>query len=50
MDDTDATYERALAAGASSIEEPVDTPYGHRRAMVRDPFGNVLQIARPLEP
>ena len=24
---------------------PLDTPYGDRRAMVRDPFGNVFQIA-----
>jgi len=38
-------YERALSAGAGSLEEPLDTPYGDRRAMVRDPFGNVWQIA-----
>jgi len=43
--DADATYRRALAAGAISLEAPVDTPYGDRRAMVRDPFGNVWQIA-----
>jgi PhnB protein len=43
--DADAAYERALAAGAISLEEPLDTPYGDRRAMVRDPFGNVWQIA-----
>src|SRR5256885_1352849 len=48
VDDTDARYQRALAAGAVSMEEPVDTPYGDRRAMVRDPFGNVFQIAHPL--
>jgi hypothetical protein len=24
---------------------PLDTAYGDRRAMVRDPFGNVFQIA-----
>ena len=45
VDDADATYERAVAAGASTIEAPLDTPYGDRRAMVRDPFGNVYQIA-----
>jgi uncharacterized glyoxalase superfamily protein PhnB len=45
VDDADATYERALAAGAVSLEGPVDTPYGDRRAMVRDRFGNVFQIA-----
>jgi len=43
--DADAVYARALAAGASSLEEPLDTSYGDRRAMVRDPFGNVWQIA-----
>jgi uncharacterized glyoxalase superfamily protein PhnB len=32
-------------AGAVSLEEPRDTPYGDHRAMVRDPFGNVFQIA-----
>jgi len=45
VDDADQIYERALSAGAFSIEAPVDTPYGDRRAMVRDPFGNVFQIA-----
>src|SRR5580704_10362034 len=45
VDDADAAYQRALHAGALSVEEPLDTPYGDRRAMVRDPFGNVFQIA-----
>ncbi len=46
--ETDATYQRAVHAGALSIEEPVDTPYGDRRAMVRDPWGNTWQIATHL--
>jgi uncharacterized glyoxalase superfamily protein PhnB len=45
VEDADATYRRALSVGAVSLEEPLDTPYGDRRAMVRDPFGNVWQIA-----
>jgi uncharacterized glyoxalase superfamily protein PhnB len=45
VNDADSAYQRALAAGAVSLEEPLDTPYGDRRAMVRDPFGNVFQIA-----
>ena len=45
VDDTDATYQRALDAGAVSIEEPQDLPYGDRRAMIEDPCGNVWQIA-----
>lgn len=45
VDDIDATYERALEAGAMSLEEPQDLPYGDRRAMVEDPCGNIWQIA-----
>jgi uncharacterized glyoxalase superfamily protein PhnB len=46
VDDVDRVYQRALDAGAVSMEEPFDTPYGDRRAMVRDPFGSVYQVAR----
>ncbi len=49
VDDADVTYERAVAAGATTLEAPLDTPYGDRRAMVRDPFGNVYQIAHLLQ-
>lgn len=45
VDDTDETYRRALEAGAVSVEEPAETPYGDRRAMVTDPCGNDWQIA-----
>jgi uncharacterized glyoxalase superfamily protein PhnB len=45
VDDADRVYSRALTAGAMSLEAPLNTPYGDRRAMVRDPFGNVFQIA-----
>jgi len=45
VEDADATYGRALAAGARSIEEPMDTPYGDRRATVEDAWGNGWQIA-----
>jgi uncharacterized glyoxalase superfamily protein PhnB len=45
VDDADRVYGRALTAGATSLEAPLNTPYGDRRAMVRDPFGNVFQIA-----
>ncbi len=45
VEDVDATYRRALQAGAAPIEEPQDVPYGDRRAMVKDPCGNDWQIA-----
>jgi len=41
----DITYQRALETGARSLEEPSDTPYGDRRGMVEDPWGNTWQIA-----
>jgi uncharacterized glyoxalase superfamily protein PhnB len=48
VDDTDQTYERSLRAGATTVEPPFDTAYGDRRAMVRDPFGNLFQIAHTI--
>ena len=45
IEDMDAAYRRALEAGATALEEPSDMFYGDRRAMVRDPFGNIWQIA-----
>jgi len=46
--DADQTYSLALMSGAESLEPPTDTPYGDRRAMVRDPFANIFQIAHEL--
>ncbi|MDE2905409.1 MAG: VOC family protein [Acidobacteriota bacterium] len=42
---TDATYEQALAAGATSLQEPTDMFYGDRNASVKDPAGNLWTIA-----
>lgn len=44
IDDCDAVYGRAIAAGATSLEAPEDLHYGDRRATIRDPEGNVWQI------
>jgi PhnB protein len=50
--DCDATYQRALDAGAltigSTVGEPADRPYGERAAFVSDPFGNTWFIATRL--
>ncbi|MET0985536.1 MAG: VOC family protein [Steroidobacteraceae bacterium] len=43
--DVDATYRRALDAGAHSLEEPRDVPDGDHRCMVKDRWGNTWQIA-----
>jgi len=45
VDDTDAAYRRAIDAGARSLEEPDLMPYGDRRCMVEDKWGNTWQIA-----
>lgn len=45
VDDCDALYKRALSAGATSLSEPRDQPYGDRSGAVADPFGNKWYIA-----
>jgi PhnB protein len=44
----DASYRRAVEAGATSISEPADQPYGDRTAAVRDAFGNQWYLATQL--
>jgi PhnB protein len=41
----DATYERALQLGATSIDKPADQSYGERSASVKDAAGNFWYIA-----
>lgn len=49
LDDVDGAYRRALAAGATSLYEPVDQPYGDREAGVVDRFGIEWFLAKRLE-
>lgn len=39
VEDCDAVYQRAVAAGAKSLREPADQFYGDRSAGIEDPFG-----------
>jgi len=41
----EAVYKQALAAGATSFQEPTDQPYGDRNAGVKGTFGNKWYIA-----
>ncbi len=41
----DAVYKQAVAAGATSFQEPADQFYGDRSAGVKDNFGNIWYIA-----
>lgn len=48
VNDADATFDRALAAGATSIYRPTDEhPSGDRWGALKDPFGNRWYIATP---
>lgn len=39
-DAPDALFQRAVAAGAEVVHEPMDQDYGSREFSVRDPEGN----------
>jgi PhnB protein len=49
VEDCDAAYRAALAAGATSVSEPADQPHaGERYGGVKDPCGNIWWPATPL--
>lgn len=48
VEDADAVFERAIAAGATSLGAPADRPYGERSGFVKDAFGNHWFIATHL--
>lgn len=47
VDDVDAVFVAAGAAGAARIMEPNQRPHGDRMAGIRDPTGNIWWIAAP---
>ena len=49
VEDVDAAYARALAAGATSLREPTTEFYGDRSSGVQDPVGNFWWIATHVE-
>jgi PhnB protein len=49
VEDVDATYKRALEAGATSVSEPKDQFYGDRSAGVQDSCGNQWWIGTHIE-
>jgi PhnB protein len=49
VDDTDARYQKALEAGATSISEPANQFYGDRHAGVKDTNGISWWIATHFE-
>jgi len=45
VDDADAVFARALAAGATSVQPVQDQFYGYRSGKLTDPFGHVWYVA-----
>jgi uncharacterized glyoxalase superfamily protein PhnB len=48
VEDVDAHFAQAQAAGAEIIDEPADQDYGDRRYAARDLEGHVWYFAQPL--
>ena len=49
VEDCDALYQQALAAGATSMLRPTNMPWGDRGCRVRDPLGNFWAIMTRIE-
>lgn len=48
VDDVDAHFRHATAAGAEIVYQPVDQPYGYREYSARDPEGGLWSFMKPL--
>ncbi|MEP6707070.1 MAG: VOC family protein [Pyrinomonadaceae bacterium] len=46
VEDVDASYERAIKAGATSLQPPTDQAYGDRTAWVKDAWENIWYLAK----
>jgi PhnB protein len=49
VEDGDAVFRQALKAGATSVTEMTNMPWGDRVGRVRDPFGNLWWIMTRIE-
>ncbi len=47
VDDPDAAFDRAVAAGAAVVR-PVENDYGWRLSRITDPYGHDWEIGKPL--
>jgi lactoylglutathione lyase len=48
-EDVAGAYERAVEAGADAVTEPKTKPWGQDVAYVRDPDGNLIELASPVD-
>jgi PhnB protein len=49
LDDVDAVFARAIAAGAEPLQPVEDKFYGDRSGQLRDPFGHIWSLATHVE-
>jgi PhnB protein len=49
VNDVDAMYARAVAAGATAQREPEDQPHGTRHGTLLDPYGHRWMLSQPIE-
>ncbi|UXY14161.1 VOC family protein [Chitiniphilus purpureus] len=50
VDDADASFARAIRAGARARDPVVDKPYGDRSGTLIDPFGHLWYISSRITP
>ncbi len=48
VENPDAVFDRAVAAGATVVQPVTDQPYGWRVGRIVDPFGHHWEIGKPL--
>lgn len=49
LNDVDGTFQKAIAAGGTSLMEPADQFYGDRVGGLQDPVGNMWWVATHIE-
>lgn len=49
IDDADAVWKKAVAAGATNVKEPTTEFYGDRSGCVKDKWGNTWWISTHVE-
>jgi uncharacterized glyoxalase superfamily protein PhnB len=47
--DADATFTRAVEAGADVVTDVATTAFGQRGGRIKDPFGNIWWVVSPVE-
>ncbi len=50
VDDVDAEFDRALAAGLPILRTLRDEPFGQRHFITRDPNGVLIDVIKPIPP